>query len=41
MVLYRVKNLLPIKYILKTLPSSSINNYIKMPKDNVLEKNTE
>ena len=27
--LYTIKNLLPIKDILKTLPSSSINNYIK------------
>ena len=29
MVLYTIKNLLPIKDILKTLPSSGINNYIK------------
>ena len=27
MVLYTIKNLLPIKDILKTLPSSGINNY--------------
>ena len=30
MVLYTIKNLLPIKDILKALPSSSINNYIKI-----------
>ena len=30
MVLYPIKNLLPIKDISKTLPSSSINNYIKI-----------
>ena len=30
MVLYPIKNLLPIKDILKTLPSSGINNYIKI-----------
>ena len=30
MVLYTIKNLLPIKDILKTLPSSGINNYIKI-----------
>ena len=30
MVLYAIKNLLPIKDILKTLPSSDINNYIKI-----------
>ena len=29
MVLYTIKNLLPIKNILKTLPSSGINNYMK------------
>ena len=29
-VMYAVKNLLPIKDILKTLPSSDINNYIKI-----------
>ena len=29
MVLYTIKNLLPVKDILKTLPSSGINNYIK------------
>ena len=38
MVLYTIKNLLPIKDILKTLPSSGINNYIKICKDSVLEK---
>ena len=30
MVLYTIKNLLPIKDILKTLPSSGINNYFKI-----------
>ena len=30
MVLYTIKNLLTIKDILKTLPSSGINNYIKI-----------
>ena len=30
MVLYTIKNLLLIKGILKTLPSSGINNYIKI-----------
>ena len=30
MVLYTIKNLLPIKDILKTLLSSVINNYIKI-----------
>ena len=30
MVLYTIKNLLPIKDILKTFPSSGINNYIKI-----------
>ena len=30
MVLDTIKNLLPIKGILKTLPSSGINNYIKI-----------
>ena len=30
MVLYTIKNLLPIKDILKTLPSSDINNCIKI-----------
>ena len=30
MVLYTIKKLLPIKDILKTLPSSGINNYIKI-----------
>ena len=29
MVLYTTKNLLPIKYILSTLPSSGVNNYMK------------
>ena len=29
-VLYIIKSLLPIKDILKTLPSSGINNYIKI-----------
>ena len=30
MVLYTIKNLLPIKDMLKTLQSSGINNYIKV-----------
>ena len=30
MVLHTIKNLLPIKDISKTLPSSDINNYIKI-----------
>ena len=30
MVLYTIKNLLPIKDVLKTLPSSGIKNYIKI-----------
>ena len=30
MVLYTIKNLLPLKDILKTLPSCGINNYIKI-----------
>ena len=30
MVLYTIKNLLPIKDILKTLQSSGISNYIKI-----------
>ena len=30
MVLYTIKNVLPIKDILKTLPPSGINNYIKI-----------
>ena len=30
MVLYTIKNLLPIKDILKTFPPSGINNYIKI-----------
>ena len=30
MVLYAIKNLLPIKDILKTLPSGGINNFIKI-----------
>ena len=38
MVLYTIKNLLPVKDILKTLSSSGINNYIKMQKDKVSEK---
>ena len=29
-VLYTIKNLLPVKGILKTLPSNGINNYIKI-----------
>ena len=38
MVLYTIKNLLPIKEILKTLPSSGNNDYIKIRKDGFLEK---
>ena len=30
MVLYTIKNLLPVKDALKTLPSSGINKYIKI-----------
>ena len=30
MALYTIKNLLPVKDTLKTLPSSGINNYIKI-----------
>ena len=30
MVLYTIKKLLPIKDILKTIPSCGINNYIKI-----------
>ena len=30
MVLYTIKNFLPIKDILKTLPSSGINNNVKI-----------
>ena len=30
MILYTIKNLLPVKVILKTLPSSGINKYIKI-----------
>ena len=37
MVLYTIKNLLPIKDIL-TLPTGGINNYIKIRKEIVLEK---
>ena len=38
MVLHTIKNLLPMKYILKSLPSGGIKNYIKMRKNNILEK---
>ena len=38
MVLYTIKNLLPIKDILKALPSSCIKNYIKIRRDSVLGK---
>ena len=38
MVPYTMKNLLPIKDILKTLPFSDIKNCIKIRKDSVLEK---
>ena len=30
MALYTIKNLLPLKYLLKTRPSSGINDYIKI-----------
>ena len=36
MVLYAIKNILPIKDVLKTLPSSGVDNYIKICKNNVL-----
>ena len=32
MVLYIIKNLLPLKNILKAIPSSDINNYIRFKK---------
>ena len=38
MVLYTIKNLLPIKDRLKALTSSGVNTYIKIGKDSVLEK---
>ena len=38
MVLNTIENLLPIKGILKILPFSGINNFIKICKDSVLEK---
>ena len=38
MVLYAVENILPRKNVLKTLPSSSINNYINICNDSVLAK---
>ena len=38
MVLYTIKNLLSIKDILKTFPSSGIKNYIKICKGSVPEK---
>ena len=37
MVLYTIKSLLPIKDMLKTLPSIGINKYIKMRENNALE----
>ena len=37
MVLYIIKNLLPVKHILKTLPSNDFNKYIKMLKENILQ----
>ena len=37
MVVYTIKKLLPIKYILKTLSSSGINNYMKTRNTSVLE----
>ena len=38
MVLRTIKKLLLLKEILKTLPSSGINNYIKTRKDSRLKK---
>ena len=38
-VLCTIKNLLPIKNILKKLPSSGINNYIKILGKTVFQKN--
>ena len=38
MVLYTIKNLLPIKGILKTLLSVVLTIILKFSKDNVLEK---
>ena len=38
MVLYIIKNLFPIKDVLKTLPSGGINNNVKTRKDSLLEK---
>ena len=37
MVLYTIQKVLPIKDILKTLPSSGINKYIKIQKASILE----
>ena len=37
-VLYAVKMLLPIKDMLRTIPVSGVNNYIKIKKEIVLEK---
>ena len=36
-VLYTIKNLLLLKGILKTLPTSGINNFIRIGKDSILE----
>ena len=38
MVVYAIKNILPGKNVLKTLPSSSINNYINICNNSVLAK---
>ena len=38
MVLYAVKMLLPIKDMLRTIPVSGVNNYIKIKKEIILEK---
>ena len=38
MVLYTIKNLLPLEDILKALPSSGIIRHIKIRKDRILEK---
>ena len=38
MVLYIIKNLLPLKYRVKTNQSSANKSYIKLRRDNVVEK---
>ena len=39
MVLYTIKSLLPVKDILKTLPSSGSNKYIKIFAKTAFQKN--